>query len=73
MDDDDSYREVETLRKRGRVDLAWEELREVARKAKGNEKIEPSIERPRGGPGYFSFIDGRGIDFTKNTEGWLDE
>jgi hypothetical protein len=71
MDDDDSDKEVESLGKKGSVDLAREELREAARKTKGKEKIEASLERSRGGPGYFSFVIGRGIGFTKNTGGWL--
>jgi hypothetical protein len=30
-----------------------------------DEKVELSPERPREGSGYFSFVDGRGIYFTK--------
>jgi hypothetical protein len=47
MDDDDLDREVVSLKKRGRVDIAREELREAVRKVKGNEKAEASYERPR--------------------------
>jgi hypothetical protein len=32
-----------------------------------------SPKRPREGFGYFGFVDGRGIDFTKSTGGWLNE
>jgi hypothetical protein len=36
------------------------------RRANGEEKVGPSS---RGGPGYFGFVDGKGMDFTINTEG----
>jgi hypothetical protein len=29
-----------------------------------------SLERPRGKCGYFSFVNGKNIDFNKNTRGW---
>jgi hypothetical protein len=69
IEDDDSDREVKTQGRKHRINLIWED-REAARREKGKEKIESSSS---GRLWNFDFADGRGIYFSKNTGGWLNE